>query len=249
MFGVDNTLLLSVFGIFLFAGTVKGILGFGLPIITMSLLPFVMPIEKAIALSAIVQPATNIFQLVSAGGYKQSFKLAWPVLLMLVPGVAMGAWYLTELESETLLLLVGITIVAFSLFDLLGYKVSISEARKVPFGMGFGLVAGIFGALTALNGWAFIMYLIGVGASREVFRSAIAMLFLVSGFLISSSFWVLGWLTTETVLLGVLALLTAFPGMTIGNRLGRKLSGETFRKMLLIALVIVGLTLAVQAGS
>ena len=246
MFGVDSGLLFTVLCIFLFAGIVKGILGFGLPIITMSLLPFVIPVEMAIALSAVVQPATNIFQLISSGGIKKAVEFSWPVLATLIPGVSMGAWYLTSLDSNSLLLLIGFTITTYALFDLLGYKISIPLNKKVPAGLGFGLVAGIFGALTALNGWAFIMYLVGLNVERNVFRSTIALLFLVSGLLISSSFWLLGWLTGKVLVLGAVALLAAFPGMTIGNRIGERMSGTLFRKLILVALVFVGLFLAAR---
>ncbi|MGI9350605.1 MAG: sulfite exporter TauE/SafE family protein [Rhizobiaceae bacterium] len=244
MFGVDSGLVFTVLCIFLFAGVVKGILGFGLPIITMSLLPFVIPVEMAIALSAVVQPATNIFQLISAGGVKKAVTLSWPVLAALIPGVAVGAWYLTSLDSKSLLILIGFTITTYALFDLLGYKVSIPPKKHIPVGFVFGFVAGIFGALTALNGWAFIIYLVGLNAERNVFRSTIALLFLISGLLISSSFWLLGWLTAKVLLLGCVALLAAFPGMTIGNRIGERLPGKLFRKLILTSLVFVGLFLA-----
>ena len=225
---------------------VKGVLGFGLPIISMSILPFVMPVEKAIVLSAVVQPATNIFQLISSGGIRNSVEMAWPVLLTLVPGIALGAWYLTSLDSHTLLLLVGITIVFFSLLDLLGLKIAIAPSSRVPTGMATGIVAGVFGALTALNGWAFILYLVGLNVERQVFRSTIALLFLVSGFLISSSFWILGWLNLETFWLSLLAMLGAFPGMAIGDWIGKRIPGDLFRKIILGALVCIGFVLAGQ---
>ncbi|MEM9330422.1 MAG: sulfite exporter TauE/SafE family protein [Pseudomonadota bacterium] len=248
MFGIDVSIIVWVLAIFLFAGVIKGVLGFGLPIITMSLLPFIMPIEKAIVISAFVQPATNVFQLISAGGVGKSLRLVWPVLLMLVPGVAIGAWYLTSLDSKSLLLLVGLTIVTFALVNLMGFRIDIPARHKVLIGGAFGFTAGVFGAMTALNGWAFIMYLVGIGADRPTFRSAIALLFLVSGALISSSFWAIGWLTWEAALLGAIALLGAFPGMSLGNRLGERLPGESFRKGVLIALVLIGCVLAVQSG-
>ena len=142
--------------------------------------------------------------------------------------------------------MVGLTIAAFSIFDLFGFRVVIAEKFRVVSGMGFGLAAGIFGALTALNGWAFIIYLMGIGVSRPEFRSTIALLFLVSGFLISSSFWVLGWLSQKEILLGLFALSAAFPGMSIGNHLGSKLPGELFRKLVLAMLVLIGGVLMAQ---
>ncbi|MEM7067890.1 MAG: sulfite exporter TauE/SafE family protein [Pseudomonadota bacterium] len=242
----DSSILVAVFAIFFFAGAVKGVLGFGLPIITMSMLPFVMPIEKAIALSAVVQPATNVFQWISAGQIKASIELAWPVLITLAVGILVGSWYVTSLDSQTLILLVGLTIIVFSLMDLLGYRIPISSRFRLPAGLGFGFVAGVFGAFTALNGWAFILYLLGIGTDRQLFRSTIALLFLVSGLLISSSFWLLGWLNYQVLLLSILALIAAFPGMWFGNQLGERLPAALFRRVILTALVCVGSILMFQ---
>ena len=243
----DGQTISIILLIFLIAGLVKGVLGFGLPIVTMSFLPFFVPVEQAIVLSAVVQPATNLFQLASAGGVRKAFLTGLPVLATLVPGVAFGAWYLTSLDGNTLLLLVGITIIAFSMFSLLGYQVLISERKRIPAGLGFGAVAGVVGALTSLNGWAFIMYLVGIGAERSVFRSTIALLFLVSGFLISSSFWILGLLNGTLLVIGLSTLCAAFPGMWFGNLLGSKLPAELFRRVLLSALVVIGVMLVYQS--
>lgn len=230
--------------IYLMGGVVKGVLGFGLPIMTMALLPFVVSIEQAIVLSAIVQPATNVFQLFSAGGLKRAVELATPVLLTLLPGIILGAWLLSMLDGGLVLVVVGMTISVYALYDLAGLAVRIPDATRFPAGLGFGFVAGIFGALTSVNGWAFIIYLLGCGASRNEFRSAIALLFLVSGFLISSSFYAVGLLTQSLFLCGLLALVPSFSGMWLGGLLGKRIPAETFRQIVLVALVGVGFVLA-----
>ncbi len=243
----DGQTIALILLIFLVAGTLKGVLGFGLPIITMSFLPFIIPVEQAIVLSAVVQPATNLFQLASAGGVGAAIRIAMPVLITLVPGVFLGAWYLTSLDGNSLLMMVGLTIIVFSMLNLLGFGVEIAEKNRFSAGLGLGAVAGVVGALTSLNGWAFIMYLVGTGVERTAFRSAIALLFLISGLLISSSFWVLGLLDLTLLTIGAATLCAAFPGMWLGNILGTKLPAELFRKILLIALVGIGMMLIFQA--
>lgn len=238
---IEPALLAQIISIFLVAGTVKGVLGFGLPIITMSLLPFVVPVETAIVLSAIVQPATNILQFATSGLYKRALKLSVPVMIALVPGVLIGALFLTKLNSATLLLIVGMTIALFAVNELIGKGIQISIRYRVPSGLGFGLLAGVVGALTSLNGWAFIMYLVGIGTNRQEFRSTIALLFLVSGTLISTSFFVVGLLDLHLFGLGLLAVLPSFVGMWLGDRYGKSLPADVFRKMLLMALVAIGI--------
>jgi len=237
---MDLNIVIPIVCIFFIGSIFKGVMGFGLPIIVMSLLPFFVPIETAIVISAFVQPFTNINQLVSAGGYARAFKVSWPIILFLIPGTLIGSWFVTSLDSSVILLIVGGTIIGFAMIELLGFRLAITEELRKPIGFGFGFVAGVSGALTSLNGWAFILYLMGLGVDRQNFRSALALLFLISGSLISAGFWVVGWLTWELFLYGIAAVPPAFLGMRVGNKLGEKIPAENFRNYVLIALLIIG---------
>jgi uncharacterized membrane protein YfcA len=240
IFGLEIVAFLSVFAIFLIAGTVKGVLGFGLPLITMSLLPFVIPVELAIVLSALVQPATNIGQLISTGGARQAFYSTWTILLALIPSVALGAWFLSELEGNSHLFILGLTLIGFAVHSLSGFVFRIAKERQNIVGGITGFVAGIVGMLTSINGMFFIMYLVGIGAQRNEFRAAIALLFIVSGVLINSGFWFAGLLNQNNIILGILVLIPCFTGMWLGNIIGNRIPNEVFRKMILYALLVIG---------
>ena len=240
MFGVETFALAMVFVIFFVAGTVKGVLGFGLPLITMSLLPFVIPVELAIVLSALVQPATNIGQLISTGGAREAYQSTRAILFALIPSVALGAWFLSELEGNSHLLILGLTLIAFSIYSISGFSFSISKDRQNFAGTLTGLVAGLIGVLTSINGMFFIMYLVGIGAGRQAFRAAIALLFIVSGVLINSGFWFAGLLNQNNIIIGILVLVPCFIGMWTGNLIGSRIPNEQFRKMILYALLVIG---------
>lgn len=240
IFGVEIFSLAMVFCIFFVAGSVKGVLGFGLPLITMSLLPFVIPIELAIVLSALVQPATNIGQLISTGGAKEAFRSTWTILLALIPSVALGAWFLNELEGNSHLLILGLTLIGFSLYSISGFAISISKSQRNIAGSITGFIAGLIGILTSINGMFFIMYLVGIGADRKAFRAAIALLFIVSGLLINSGFWFAGLLNQNNIIIGVLVLIPCFFGMWSGNLIGNRIPNDLFKKMILYALLVIG---------
>jgi len=240
VFGVEIISLVQVMMIFFIAGSVKGVLGFGLPLITMSLLPFVIPVELAIVLSALVQPATNIGQLISTGGAKQAFKSTWTILLALVPSVAFGVWFLNSLEGNSHLLILGLTLIGFAVHSLSGFSFLISKERQSFAGVFTGLVAGLVGVLTSINGMFFIMYLVGIGTDRQAFRAAIALLFIVSGVLINSGFWFAGLLNQNNILIGLLVLIPCFLGMSFGNKIGERIPNDAFRRVILYVLLLIG---------
>ena len=245
-FGVEPATLAAILSIFFIGGFVKGVLGFGLPMMTMAMLPFLIPIEAAIVISALVQPATNVGQLITSGGIAKAFRVSWPVILTLLPGVALGAWFLSSLDQGHIMLIVGVMVVAFSIYTLSGFNISISRQLRKPVGMLTGFVAGIVGGLTSINGSLFIMYLVGLNTNRQEFRSAIAMLFVVSGALISSGFWTIGLLDRSTGLIGLLSLLPCFLGMWAGNTVGTRIPNDAFRRVILVALLIVGAVFIVR---
>lgn len=238
--GLDIWTFAIVVMIFFIAGTVKGVLGFGLPLITMSLLPFFIPVELAIVLSALVQPATNIGQLVSTGGTREAFNATWAILLALVPSVAVGTLYLNALEGSFHLLILGGTLLTFAIYSLSGYRFAIMPNRQTLAGTLTGTVAGIVGVLTSINGMFFIMYLVGIGAQRQAFRAAIALLFIISGLLINSGFWFAGLLNKNNLVLGVMVLAPCFAGMWLGNRLGGRIPNDVFRTLILYSLLCIG---------
>ena len=240
MISLDPEIVFVSALIFLLGGIVKGFLGFGFPIIVVSLLPFILPVKVVIVVSALSQPINNVFQLAAAGIQKETISKSWPVLATLIPGIIIGAWFLTFLDSKMILLIVGLTISGFALYELLGTRITFTEKNRVPIGLGFGFAAGIAGALTSLNGWAFILYLLGLDLERQKFRSAIAFMFLVSGFFISSAYWFVGWLDQSIVWLVLFSFLPTFLGMWLGDKMGRFVPADLFRKFVLVALVFIG---------
>ena len=61
-----------VFGlaVFLFAGTVKGLVGLGLPTITIALTSLFLPLPEAIALIALPTIVTNVWQAAVGGNFR-----------------------------------------------------------------------------------------------------------------------------------------------------------------------------------
>ncbi|MEO0327455.1 MAG: sulfite exporter TauE/SafE family protein [Pseudomonadota bacterium] len=249
VFQAGELLYPAIAVIFLLAGTLKGVLGFGLPMISMALLPFFVSIEQAVSISALVAPFTNLLQLFSSGNIKGAVKFVWPVIVALFVGVIFTHWFLQGIEGEWLLLLVGATILLFCCLEFSGFRFNIEEHSRTRFALGFGFLAGIAGALTALNGWAFVLYLVGCNLSRAMFRSSIAVLFIVSGILVSSSFWALGWITGQTIWFGLIALAASFVGMWIGDKIGQRVPNEQFRKIILFALAVLGSIIVARAFS
>jgi uncharacterized membrane protein YfcA len=81
-------LLPLIFLAFAIGGTVKGALGFGMPLTTMSLLSAFLDVPTAAALNALPMLCANIFQANRGGLLVATLRRFWPLLIAL----AIGTW-------------------------------------------------------------------------------------------------------------------------------------------------------------
>ncbi|KPX09110.1 Uncharacterized protein ALO75_05179, partial [Pseudomonas syringae pv. coryli] len=83
-----------VIGTFLLAGTVKGVIGLGLPTVAMGLLGLAMLPAQAAALLIIPSTFTNVWQLAAGGNLRPLLKRLWQMLSMIFIGTLAGAFWL-----------------------------------------------------------------------------------------------------------------------------------------------------------
>ena len=88
-------LLLVVALVFLIAGTAKGLIGLGLPTISVGLLALVLPPAEAAALLLLPSLLTNIAQ--AAGPeLRPLLRRLWPTLLAILPGTLAGSFVIVS---------------------------------------------------------------------------------------------------------------------------------------------------------
>ncbi len=244
--GLEPGAFLAVLGIFVFGGFVKGGLGFGLPLATISLLPLVVPIDMALAINTVVQPVANLGQLWGSGRAGEAIARFWPMVIPLGLGVALGAAFVTSVDPATLTLLLGLFIMAFTVLTLRGLVLPVPPGRERSAGLATGFAAGLVGALTAANGPVFVMYLLSLKLQRALFRATLGFLFVVSGAMVAGGFLTVGVLDGPRALVALLCIPSAFLGMWAGTALSNRLAAEAFRRAVLAGLFGLGLNFTLR---
>lgn len=232
-----------VAAIFVLGGIVKGAMGFGLPLTTVALMPFFLPVEVALAVNVLVLFLTNIAQFVQMGQMRATTLRFAPVLWGILIGVGLGSVFVTRISDDALLLALGTVVVAFALLSLSSANLSVPAHRERQTGWITGILGGVVGALTTVGGPLFVMYLVGLGVERRLFLSAISLFFLLSAILISGAFLLAGMFDAQRVLLAAVALPAALAGMWIGDQIGLRVPARRFRALVLVVLGVLGLNL------
>ena len=74
---IDVTTLLIIFGTFLLAGTVKGVIGLGLPTVSLAILTVAFDLPQAMALLLVPSFVTNLWQAMVGGHARELIARLW----------------------------------------------------------------------------------------------------------------------------------------------------------------------------
>jgi len=245
---LDSQTLLIVAATFLLAGAVKGVIGLGLPSVSLGILTAAIDLPTAMALLLAPSFVTNLWQGVVGGKARDIVSRTWPFLLAATVTIPVGALALSRLNLSWLAALLGVLLALYSSLSLAGYRTSIaptSEARAGPlFGIANGVLTGMTGSFVVPG----VMYLQAIGLPRDVLVQAMGILFTLSTVMLGL---VLGGNNLLTVQLGWISLLAVVPaiiGMVVGQKLRKLLSEHLFRRVFFVSLLVLGIYIVATAA-
>jgi len=229
-------------------GLIKGTLGVGTPLLTVPLMALVVPAQTAVVLMAIPVVVANVWQAARARVVRSVVSRFWPMFLAIVGGTLAGVFILANIDDRTLLLVVGIVVIAFTILQASSYKLRIPSCVEKPVGMVFGCASGLVGGLSSMFGPMLIIYLVSLpGLDKERFVASISFLYIacvVPWALLLMWFGVLTWHLT---LLSTLATIPVVVGLLLGERLRGRVSDDRFSRLVLGVLLVSGGTMLVRA--
>ena len=229
----------------LFLGTfVRTAFGFGEALIAVPLLALMMPAEIAAPIAVLVSITVACVMLVSDWKHVE-FRSALHLVIFTLLGIPLGLLLLVHVPEQVVKSVLGCVIAGFSVYCLFSKK----KARLANnrFAWMFGACAGVLGGAYGVNGPPIVVY----GALRqwppERFRATLQGYFLPTSIGILIGYWSAGlWVPAVTQ-----HFLMALPAVALaifaGRIAGRRLSGPRFFSYVHAGLILVGITLVVQA--
>ena len=236
----DLTTVIVIASTFLLAGTVKGVIGLGLPTLSLGLLTATLDLTTAMALLIIPSFITNLWQAIAGGNTRELLRRLWPFLLMATITVWPGAMALTRLDLALLSILLGGLLVSYALLSMVGFHLSITSRREPWAGPAFGTVNGILTGMTGSFAVPGVMYLQSIGLPRDMLVQAMGILFTASTVALAFALHTNKLLTPELGLVSAMAVVPAAVGMVAGQRIRRKLPDARFRQIFFIGIFVLG---------
>ena len=244
---LDAATILAIAGTFLIAGAVKGVIGLGLPTVSLALLAVVISLPNAMAVLLVPSFVTNIWQATVGGQGRALLRRIWLFLLVATITVRLGASALTRVDHSLLTALLGLLLVAYAAANLAGLRLRVEARHERWAGALAGLVNGVLTGMTGSFVVPGVMFLQALGLSRDALIQAMGMLFTVSTLALGFALQADNLLRLEHGILSTMALVPAMAGMVIGQRIRKRLSEQLFRKIFFLSLLALGAYLASRA--
>jgi len=230
--------------IVLSAGIIPQITGFGVAALSMSLLPFVLPITIVIPLVAIMSTiATGIVAMRSQ--FRGISRYVLPLVVGSGLGVALGMYMLPMMSEQLLQILLGIFLTAYALLGFFGNetRMQLTHLHKSV----VGIIAGFFSAFFNIQG-----PLVGLYVSESSNQKKNEVKGIISTYMfITGLFTVIGHALagriTSTIMEFVIFLLPFLCiGLWIGAKIYARISIRRVRLGIFVLVFVAGISLLVR---
>lgn len=244
MFDLTWFQLAWIAAVFFLAFVVRGMSGFGAGMIAVPLLAFVIPLQLAVPLCSLL-----VFVLFVILIIRDRREVVWTELRLLVPptiiGALLGLWLFASLDNHMLVRMLGTFLMCYACYML---AVSLLGLPQLRCSQRWALPAGFFGSFFDTlfgggGGTLVVIYINARGIGRTGFRATVAALWFTEMIARIGGYAWAGFYSGTTLLLFAALLPLMWLGTVTGERLGNRVDGETFARILAVMLLASGASL------
>jgi uncharacterized membrane protein YfcA len=219
---------------------VQGLAGFGIGLVSLAFLPYLMSPAHAIVLITLY---AAIFTVVIFIPLRRDFTLRGMIELTIgtVLATPAGVWILAALSADVLTRLIGLVLLLIVALEWFGLYPERLSGRG--WGFGAGLAAGLLGGAIGTPGPPAILYAAAQDWSPRTVKANIQAFLIVNQTVIMIGYWWTGLLDREVWRLTWLYAAPAVAGLAAGVLLFNRLDRARFRRVVFAVLFVSGLVL------
>ena len=238
--------LAAIAGAFLLAGFVKGVIGLGLPTVSIGLLGLLMTPAQAAAILVVPSLVTNVWQAAVGGALLALARRLWPLLAGTCIGTVIGVALLPGDDNGRATVWLGLALAIYAVLGLVKVQFSVPRHAETWLGLLMGTATG---AITVATG-IFVMpgtpYLQSMQFDRDRLVQALGLSFTVSTITLAAALAYTGHVQKSLAWPSIVALAAALVGMGLGQLTRGRIKAETFRLCFFVGLMLLGIHLALR---
>jgi uncharacterized membrane protein YfcA len=245
---VSVTVLLFIAAVFVLAGFAKGVIGLGLPTISMGLLAVVLPAPEAAALLILPSLVTNVWQMLDGPHLGPVLRRLWPLNLGVCLGTWAGAAFIAGLGGPWSAVALGVALMAYAVSGLAALRLVVPRVAEPWLGPMAGVVTGAITSATGVFVIPAVPYMQAIGLTKDELVQALGLSFSVSTLALAVTLAVTlsGAFTWDLAGPSLAAVVIALAGMRLGQAVRARLAPATFRLWFFAGLLALGAYLAAR---
>ena len=217
-------------GITLLAAFVNGALGYGFSSLT-------VPIALVFYTNRILNPALVVIEVfinlyvlfINRDSVPAVWKRVFPILIGLLPGIAVGAFLLASLHPGWIKIVTYTVLLPLILVQAAGLRRPIRSERLI--GLPFGTALGFLYSVTTISGPPLAILFNNQGLVKKEFRAGLALIRVAESSLTAIVYYHLGLFVAESQSILWMIIPSVLVGIPLGAYLIQRLDAETFRRI------------------
>ena len=231
------------------AGITQGALGFGFPAISTPLLVLLTDVKTAIILNLLPNFAVNCVSIAKGGNWGASLGRFWPVAVWVLVGAFFGAQVLIHAPQDPIRLLLGLAIFAYLYQGALAHlDWSWLSRRSRLSAMIFGLTGGFFSGTVNQALPPLLIYFTLLGLEYTVMTQILNLCFLGGKVVQAATLGAAGEIRLGQALANIPLTLVGLAGLIAGLRIQKRVSADTYKRILRYVLFVIALVLIWQGS-
>lgn len=233
---------------FLLAGFVKGVVGFGFPILSLVILTLSVGLLDALAIILVPTFVTNVWQGVSGPYLREILHRMWRYFAVALVFVWLSSGYLTVVNIDWLTALLGAVLISFALSRLLNVEFSIARRHEPLLSIPLGAVNGVITGLTGSFMVPSVLYMQAIGFRGDRLVQAMGVFFALSILILALSLGRHDLVTAEQAGLSAVALIPSIAGLLAGRHARQRLDDRRFQTLFLSAVLLLGVYISYRSA-
>jgi uncharacterized membrane protein YfcA len=233
--------------VFMVAGFVKGVIGFGLPSISMGLLSVLILPDMAAAILIIPTFLTNVWQAFVGPHTLAMLRRFWPMFAGVFVGTLMTAGIITGDNPGLAALPIGGILLAYAVLGLSGVRFRVPRKSEIVISPAMGLTTGLINGATAIFVLPGAPYLQATNMEKDELIQALGFVALFASGALALGFGLNGSIATNLWPAVLVALAAAVGGMAVGQVVRRRLSVATFQRWVFVGLAALGVAMILRS--
>ena len=225
-----DTAMIVLAGIALFAAFVNGAIGYGFSSLT-------VPVALVFYTNRVLNPAIVVIEVfinlyvlfINLLGVTAVWKRVFPILIGLLPGIAVGALILASLNPGWIKFGTYTVILPLILVQAAGWRRRLRSTWLI--GLPFGTALGILYSVTTISGPPLAILFNNQGLVKNEFRAGLALVRVAESSVTAIVYYQLGLFIVESENILLVLLPSVLVGIPFGTYLLRGVDAETFRRI------------------